>query len=175
MREQLLLLSHCKVHHRSYACKHVGTVIIESLCRIFDINWNRQICRFDILLHLSTAVLLAKVYHLVAKMHRRDKAQCHILRQAQFAQHSHREAGVICCNISKPRFLRRLLWSMYISIIGKLQILHMQPKKKAIMPATHINIRAILHFAFLRKAILWSHQKHHQCNHPTNPRTSPVS
>ena len=73
--EQCLLLLYREVHHRSQTCHYIGSVVVESLSGIFYIDRHRYIGRLYRLLLFLAAILFVKDYSLIAKVHRRDKAQ----------------------------------------------------------------------------------------------------
>ena len=169
--EQRPLLLHREVEHRSHASHHIGAVVIESLCGILHVYGHGHVGRLDILLLHHPTLLLAEIHHLVAKMHRRHYSQGQLLGEPQFAQHAYRESGRIGGHVGKPPLLGSTLRGMYIGIIGKFEVLHMQPEQESIVPSAHINVGAVLYLALLSKGSLRHQGHHYECHRAAYPHS----
>lgn len=148
LQTKSLMLLGGKIDRRSYTGNDIRTEVIISRSGKLYVERYRDDGATQVLRTVATTDLFAKEDMTLSEIERWDKTKCQQTVNLQFCQHSHIEARVIVVDICIP-LLTRI--GIDKPIITHLQVLHLQAELEAIVQSAIVQIRTMLHLAWLSR------------------------
>ena len=148
LKSQGIVLAGSKIDHRIDATNEVrAEVVVARRCKL-NVKGRRDVCVLEYLSCLISTQLLMIHSMLLSEVDCRREPQREIVVHTQFAEHTDSEAGTVVVNLCIP-LLTRL--RVNVAIVLQLHILEVHAEQETVMEATLVNIRTVLHLAFLCK------------------------
>ena len=143
---QSIVLASREVDHRIDTSNEVGAEIVIAWRSELHVNRHRDIGALEHLRRLLASYLLMIDGMFLSEVDTRRKTQGEVVVQAKVAKHANRKARAEVVNLRIP-LLARL--RVDVAIVLQLHVLQVHTQEEAIVEASLVDVRAILHPAFL--------------------------